>query len=84
MIATSLDSFPSGYRITSIEVILPLSIVAGSHLLWPFALNPWFLSFSVSGIERYQCTELTSHSSDRCYLCLLVALIVDMYAIDAT
>lgn len=48
MIATTLPVFPESYRVTSIEVIVPLSVVAGSHLLWPFALNPWFLSFSVS------------------------------------
>jgi hypothetical protein len=43
-----LPQIPPGYRIWSIEVIVPLSIIAGSHLLYPFALNPWFLSFSVS------------------------------------
>jgi hypothetical protein len=48
MIAFSLSAMPSGYRITSIEVIVPMAVVAASHLLWPFALNPWFLSFSVS------------------------------------
>jgi hypothetical protein len=44
-----LPQIPPGYRITNIEVIIPVSIIAGSHLLYPFALNPWFLSFSVSG-----------------------------------
>ena len=43
-----MPQIPSGYRITNIEVIVPLSILGGAHLLYPFALNPWFLSFSVS------------------------------------
>jgi hypothetical protein len=51
MIAASLSVFPEGYRIISIEVIVPMAVVAASHLLWPFALNPWFLSFSVSDVE---------------------------------
>jgi hypothetical protein len=51
MIAASLSVFPDGYRIISIEVIVPMAVVAASHLLWPFALNPWFLSFSVSDVE---------------------------------
>lgn len=54
MIATSLSSFPDGYRIISIEVIVPMAVVAASHLLWPFALNPWFLSFSVSHLGSNQ------------------------------
>jgi hypothetical protein len=48
MIVFSTSLIPDGYKIVSIEVIVPLAVVAASHLLWPFALNPWFLSFSVS------------------------------------
>ena len=84
MIATSLKSFPAGYRIISIEVVVPMAVVAASHLLWPFALNPWFLSFSVSDNSRLQCLPLTSHSSDCCGVCLSEILIVEMYAADAT
>jgi hypothetical protein len=84
MIATSLKSFPDGYRIISIEVIVPMAVVAASHLLWPFALNPWFLSFSVSDISQLQNIQLTLYSSDTCCLCSVEPVIVDMYAIDAT
>ena len=51
MIATCLPVFPEQYRVDSIEAIVPMAVVAGSHLLWPFALNPWFLSFSVSHLR---------------------------------
>jgi hypothetical protein len=37
---------PAGWKITSIEVIVPLSLIGACHILYPFALNPWFLSFS--------------------------------------
>jgi translation initiation factor 3 subunit B len=88
MIATSLKSFPAGYQITSIEVIVPMAVVAASHLLWPFALNPWFLSFSVS-IARYSLKQ-ESHADDAVLipapLSLVETFIVDVpeYAIDVT
>lgn len=39
---------PAGYRMSGIEIWVPLGLVGGSHLLYPLALNPYFLSFSVS------------------------------------
>jgi hypothetical protein len=39
---------PSGYRMGGVEIWVPLGLVGGSHLLYPLALNPYFLSFSVS------------------------------------
>jgi hypothetical protein len=48
MIITSSNLMPSGYRVNNVEVFVPMGILTGSHLLYPFALNPWFLSFSVS------------------------------------
>ena len=39
---------PSGLRVTSMEVLVPGGMIAATHLLWPFVLNPWFISFSVS------------------------------------
>lgn len=48
MIIGGTSLIPPGYRIINMEVTVPLGIIAGAHLLWPFALNPWFISFSVS------------------------------------
>lgn len=96
MIATSLPAFPVGYRITSIEVIVPLSVVAGSHLLWPFALNPWFLSFSVGAMEHRssEMPTLTTSSSSRApwsyfghlvhALSLYISLLATVNAIDVS
>ncbi|OCF41165.1 hypothetical protein I317_04995 [Kwoniella heveanensis CBS 569] len=46
MIITSSSLMPPGYRFLGVEVYVPMGIITGSHLLYPFALNPWFLSFS--------------------------------------
>ncbi|EIW68701.1 hypothetical protein TREMEDRAFT_11927, partial [Tremella mesenterica DSM 1558] len=46
VIITSTSVVPPGYRVGSLEVWIPISLIAGSHILWPFVLNPWFLSFS--------------------------------------
>ena len=48
MIIASTSLLPTWLRITNIEATLPLGLMAATHLLWPFALNPWFISFSVS------------------------------------
>ena len=53
MIVTSNPIMPPGYRINNVEVFVPLGLITGSHLLWPFALNPWFLSFSVSSFTPF-------------------------------
>ncbi|OCF59087.1 hypothetical protein L486_03586 [Kwoniella mangroviensis CBS 10435] len=50
MIITSSSLMPAGYRVSSIEVYVPMGIITASHLLYPFALNPWFLSFSIAFI----------------------------------
>ena len=47
MIITTSSLMPSGYRVHNIEVTFPMGLVTACHLLWPFALNPWFISFSV-------------------------------------
>ena len=48
MILSTSKLVPDGYRVANIEVIFPMALVTSFHLLWPFALNPWFISFSVS------------------------------------
>ena len=61
MIITSSSLMPSGYRVHNIEVWVPMGLITASHLLWPFALNPWFLSFSVSFLP-YTSRLVADHS----------------------
>ncbi|WRT65030.1 uncharacterized protein IL334_001972 [Kwoniella shivajii] len=46
MVITSSNLLPAAYRVDNVEVFVPMGIITASHLLYPFALNPWFLSFS--------------------------------------
>ncbi|KAH9986844.1 glycosyl transferase family group 2-domain-containing protein [Russula vinacea] len=48
MIVLSTNLVPSGWQIPGVDwaVILPLAIVAGSHILFPIVLNPWLMIFS--------------------------------------
>ena len=48
MIVSTSKFMPDAYRVANIEVTFPMGLIVAAHLLWPFALNPWFLSFSVS------------------------------------
>ena len=61
MIVGSTSLIPAGFRINNLEVTVPLGIISACHLLWPFALNPWFISFSVSLAVNTR-NELTSSS----------------------
>jgi hypothetical protein len=54
MIVTALPVLPPGYRVSNVEVTFPLGLCVAAHVLWPFALNPWFLSFSVSWGAPFQ------------------------------
>ena len=58
LILTTSKLMPAGYKIGNIEVIFPMSLVTACHLLWPFALNPWFVSFSVSPCLLQQAVPL--------------------------
>ncbi|KAF9813569.1 hypothetical protein IEO21_05501 [Rhodonia placenta] len=48
MIVMTLNFVPEGWRIYNYDwaVIFPLAITAGSHILYPIVLNPWFMIFS--------------------------------------
>ena len=48
MLVSTSQFMPVDYRVANIEVTFPMGLLVAAHLLWPFALNPWFLSFSVS------------------------------------
>jgi len=66
MILTTSSLVPYGYRINNIEVIFPMGLVVATHLLWPFALNPWFISFSVSCSSACPEGVLANETSSRC------------------
>lgn len=48
MAILSTDIVPPGWQIPGWEwaVILPLTVTAGCHILFPIVLNPWFMIFS--------------------------------------
>ncbi|OBZ73353.1 hypothetical protein A0H81_07233 [Grifola frondosa] len=48
MIILTTNVIPVGWQIKGWDwaVIMPLAIVAGSHILYPIVLNPWFMIFS--------------------------------------
>ncbi|CAD6566589.1 MAG: hypothetical protein TREMPRED_002808 [Tremellales sp. Tagirdzhanova-0007] len=47
MLVSTSQFMPVDYRVANIEVTFPMGLLVAAHLLWPFALNPWFLSFSI-------------------------------------
>ena len=48
---TASNLLPAAWRVRDITVQFPLGMIIATHMLWPFALNPWFISFSVSDTE---------------------------------
>lgn len=48
MIIACTALIPIEHRVMNIEAIVPLSITYISHLIWPFVLDPYFTTFTVS------------------------------------
>ncbi|KAJ9120662.1 hypothetical protein QFC22_002592 [Naganishia vaughanmartiniae] len=46
MILTTSKLMPDGWRVNNIEAVIPMAMVAGSHLLYPIVLNPWLVHFT--------------------------------------
>ncbi|KAJ9105391.1 hypothetical protein QFC21_001761 [Naganishia friedmannii] len=46
MIVTTSSVVPDGWRVVDLEAVIPLALVSASHILYPIALNPWFMHFS--------------------------------------
>ena len=46
MIVSTTKVIPMAYRVSNLEAIIPLSLAYSAHLLWPFALDPYFTTFS--------------------------------------
>lgn len=75
MIITTSSLMPSGYRVSNIEVTFPMGLVTACHLLWPFVLNPWFISFSVSLVMNGSY-ETNGHSFRRVPFCTGTGIMV--------
>lgn len=61
IITSSSLMMPSGYRVNNVEVYVPMGILTVSHLLYPFALNPWFCAFHSS-----DTAPLFNHKTESC------------------
>lgn len=48
MIVSTTSVMPHTYRVYSSEAIVPLAITYACHLIWPFVLDPYFTTFTVS------------------------------------
>lgn len=48
MIIATTSLIPHTYRVYSSEAIVPLAITYTCHLIWPFVLDPYFTTFTVS------------------------------------
>lgn len=48
MIISTTSIIPHSYRVYSSEAIVPMAVTFGSHLIWPFVLDPYFTTFTVS------------------------------------
>ena len=47
MIISTTSIIPHSYRVYSSEAIVPMAVTFGSHLIWPFVLDPYFTTFNV-------------------------------------
>jgi hypothetical protein len=48
MIITTTSIMPVEYRVNSITTLIPMSLIFGCHFIWPFVLDPYLTTFSVS------------------------------------
>jgi hypothetical protein len=52
VIVATTSVVPHTYRVYSIEALIPVLITYVCHLIWPFVLDPYFTTFTVSHPER--------------------------------
>lgn len=57
IVVSTTSIVPIQYRVKNVTSIAPLAIVYAGHLLWPFVLDPYLLTFSVSSILSSIMTE---------------------------
>ena len=48
VIVATTSVVPHTYRVYSIEALIPVLITYVCHLIWPFVLDPYFTTFTVS------------------------------------
>lgn len=63
MIISTTSIIPYSYRVDNIEALVPLSITYICHLIWPFVLDPYFTTFTVSLPSIVEQDTLTTYSS---------------------
>jgi hypothetical protein len=61
MIISTTAVTPTGYRVTQMDVIVPLAVTYGSHLIWPFALDTDITTFTARLPQP--CAELKADRS---------------------
>ena len=48
MIISTTSIVPYSHRVVNIEALVPLAITYVCHLIWPFVLDPYITTFTVS------------------------------------
>ncbi|GFZ47911.1 hypothetical protein JCM24511_05658 [Saitozyma sp. JCM 24511] len=51
MIISTTAVTPPGYRVTQMDVIVPLAVTYGCHLIWPFALDTDITTFTARSFQ---------------------------------
>lgn len=47
MCLTTTSIMPIEYRVNDVTVLVPMSLIFGCHLIWPFVLDPYLSTFTV-------------------------------------
>jgi hypothetical protein len=63
MIISTTSLIPHTHRVENIEALVPLAITYICHLIWPFVLDPYFTTFTVSRLMVKSWAKLTTYSS---------------------
>jgi hypothetical protein len=48
MVITTTSIMPPEYRVNDVTVLIPMILIFGCHLIWPFVLDPYLSTFTVS------------------------------------
>ena len=56
MVLTTTSIMPVEYRVNDLTVLIPMILIFGCHLIWPFVLDPYLSTFTVSvPLARGEC-----------------------------
>jgi hypothetical protein len=65
MTIATTSLLPHTFRVYSSEALVPVAITYTCHLIWPFVLDPYFTTFTVSHLIRKRRASLTLCSSKK-------------------